>query len=213
MKKNILIALLLLVSAGASAQLVKDTVRISWNVKAGVNFGRINMEDTNTKTGFYMGAGMECNFSGGWSLQPSLLFISKGAKVPGNMSITANYLELPVMLAQRDKLGQKVSIMYGVGFYVAMGIGGSVKVESEGEEASIGTFKTYTSGGESLRFMNRFDAGYATGLAVEFDPFAITLDIKIGLVDVGGSIRTKEVSGDLDFKNRSISVGVSYKFR
>jgi hypothetical protein len=213
MKKNILIALLLLVSAGASAQIAKDTTRISWNVKAGLNFNRISQNGTSTKTGFYMGTGIEFHSNNTWSLQAALLFTSKGAKIGDTMPVTANYLELPIMVIERLKLKEKVNFVVSFGPYFAIGVGGSINMESYGEKVSIGTFDPIASGRESFQFMNRFDAGLGAGLGIEFGSLAIIFDAKIGLLDVGGRINIENMRGDLNFKNKNLSLGISYNFR
>lgn len=221
MKKRILIALLLLVSAGASAQLIKDTNRISWNAKVGLNFSYVSMDNSDARVGYYVGAGMEYHFTDVWSLQPSLLLSSKGTKMPGNVSITANYLELPIMATARVKLTEQVNLVFNAGPYIAVGVGGSVKQKVDGVQVSFGTFKTINSsinidgqdyGNAEMKTMNRFDAGIGVGLGAEFGPFAITLDGKFGLADAGGHIKVAGETIDLDFKNSNISLGLAFKF-
>jgi opacity protein-like surface antigen len=212
MKKKILITLLLFVSVGASAQLIKDTNRISWNAKMGMNFSYIDVDNSDARVGYYVGVGMEYHFTDTWSLQPSLLLTSKGSKLPDNCSITANYMELPIMAAARLKLTEHVNLVISTGPYVAVGVGGSFKQKVNGVQVSFGTFKSITAYGESLKFMNRFDAGIGAGLAAEFGPFAIALDGKFGLADVGGRIKSEELTGDFDFKNTNFSLGIGYKF-
>lgn len=60
---------------------VASFAQVSWNAKAGINMSSFSGADgLDMKVGYQLGVGMEYAFNDTWSLQPSLLFITKGAK-------------------------------------------------------------------------------------------------------------------------------------
>ncbi len=72
MKRKFLFVLLALVSVMASAQ-------VTWNAKAGLNVSNYTGDGRgDAKIGFKLGAGLDYAFNDTWSLQPSLLLITKG---------------------------------------------------------------------------------------------------------------------------------------
>jgi len=123
MKKSILVVLCALISTVTFAQ-----GEISWNVKAGMNISNFTSgDDTKAKIGFRGGVGMEYGITDMWSIQPSLLFTTKGTKIDApliDMTINAMYLELPVNAAVRFNLGELSNIVVSAGPYIADGSGG-----------------------------------------------------------------------------------------
>jgi len=88
MKKGLIFVLFALVSIVSYSQ-------ISWNAKVGMNMSNFTGDaDTDMRVGFNLGVGMEYQFTDMWSLQPSLMFTQKGAKL-GDMKANPMYLELP----------------------------------------------------------------------------------------------------------------------
>ena len=56
--------------------------QISWNAKVGMNMSNFTGDaDTDMRVGFNVGVGMEYQFTDMWSIQPSLMFTQKGAKL------------------------------------------------------------------------------------------------------------------------------------
>ena len=90
MKKGLIFVLFALVSIVSYSQ-------ISWNAKVGMNMSNFTGDaDTDMRVGFNVGVGMEYQFTDMWSIQPSLMFTQKGAKL-GDIKANPMYLELPVM--------------------------------------------------------------------------------------------------------------------
>ena len=86
--------------------------QISWNAKVGMNMSNFTGDaDTDMRVGFNVGVGMEYQFTDMWSIQPSLMFTQKGAKL-GDIKANPMYLELPVMAAARFAVvdGQNVVV-------------------------------------------------------------------------------------------------------
>lgn len=209
MKKGLIFVLFALVSLVSFSQ-------ISWNAKVGMNMSNFTGDmDTDMKVGFNVGVGMEYQFTEMWSIQPSLMFTTKGAKYDGDFSIddasakaevTMNpmYLELPIMAAARFAIADNMNIVISAGPYLAYGIGGKLKVKAtasyEGESASE-TTKTDIFGDDGF---DRFDFGLGVGAALEINKFFVGLNGEFGL--------TKLVDGDGAPKNTNFSIGVGYKF-
>ena len=76
MKKGLIFVLFALVSIVSYSQL-------SWNAKVGMNMSNLSgdaIKDSKMKVGFNIGVGAEYQFTEMWSVQPSLMFTTKGAK-------------------------------------------------------------------------------------------------------------------------------------
>lgn len=175
---------------------------IFWNVKAGMNISNFTSGDnTKAKIGFRAGVGMEYAFTEMWSLQPSLLFTTKGTKVDApllDMTINAMYLELPVNAAARFRIGDYSSIVVSAGPYIAYGVGG--KTTSKLEDAREEKVNTFRDNGAK-----RFDFGLGTGVAYEFGQIFISADAQFGLLKV------MDLGTDSP-KNLNFAIGLGYRF-
>lgn len=193
MKKGLIFVLFALVSIVSYSQ-------ISWNAKVGMNMSNYTGDmDTSMKIGFNVGVGMEYQFTEMWSLQPSLMFTTKGAKMDeGEVDITLNpmYIELPVLAAARFAIADNQNIVVKAGPYFAYGVAGKVKAEAGGVSVKKDVF-----GDEGL---DRFDAGLGVGVAYEINKFFIDLTGEFGLTKLGND--------DDAPKNMNFSIGVGYKF-
>jgi opacity protein-like surface antigen len=193
MRRNLFLVLMLFISAVASAQ-------IRWNAKVGINASNFTSDlKGDAKLGLKVGGGLDYAFDKTWSLQPSLLITSKGAKDSDDgtdATINAVYLELPIMVAAHVEISDKANLLVNAGPYFAYGIAGKTTEKADGVEVSVDTF------GDKLPF-RRFDAGLGVGVGLDFGQFVIALESEFGMVDV-----VKDVSS----KNANISLSVTYKF-
>ena len=195
MKKGLIFVLFALVSIVSYSQ-------ISWNAKVGMNMSNITDLEMDMKIGFQAGVGMEYAFSDMWSIRPSLMFTTKGAKASEEgVDVTYNpmYLELPIMAAASFAIADNQNIVVKAGPYFAYGIAGKAKFSAGGESEKMDLF----GDGEDQMGMKRFDAGIGVGVAYEINKFFVDLTGEFGLVKVadGGSP-----------KNMNFSIGVGYKF-
>ena len=200
MKKSFLTVLFALFCTMGFAQL-------SFNVKAGLNLSSYigeNSDHSKFKPGARIGVGMEYQFSGLVSLQPSLFFSQKGAKYSSGYSgsvvdadadvkINQLYLELPLMVGARIHTASNFDLLFKGGPYLAYGVGGKTKIDGVSEKAD-------TFGDDGLK---RFDAGLGLGVAFEFG------NIVVG-VETGTSF-TKVASG-VSAHNLSALATIGYKF-
>lgn len=193
MRRKLFFVLVLFISAVASAQ-------ITWNAKVGINASNFTSDlKGDAKLGFKIGGGLDYAFNQTWSLQPSLLITSKGAKDSEDgtdETVNAVYLELPIMVAAHVAVSDKADLLVNAGPYLAYGIAGKTTGKADGVEVSVDTF------GDILPF-RRFDAGLGIGVGLDFGKFVVSLDSEFGMIDV-----VKDISS----KNINLSLGVTYKF-
>lgn len=227
MKKLILSAFLTLVTLGIGAQ-----SPVSFQVKAGVGMANLygkNTDDCEVKLANKVGVGMDYAFNQTWSLQSFLNFVSKGSKGEieglGRIKMNELYLELPVMMAARIHISDKVQLVLSAGPYIAYGVGG--KTTYDIEEKRIPSTTGYITIGGKYKFdtfgaimkgnigFDRFDAGLAWGVAAEYHRFIFGIDAQLGLAHVEGELKKVAeviITEKLSVKNISAFFSVGYRF-
>lgn len=228
MKKGLIFVLFALVSVVSFAQ-------ISWNVKAGMNMSNLSgVEESSMKIGYNIGVGMEYQFTDMWSIQPSLLFTTKGAKqdlgekdYKDEYTYNPMYLELPIMAAARFAVSDNMNVVVSAGPYFAYGLGG--KVKNEYTDWNEDTDKEYIAsikhdifkdikdedGQVEEKGAKRFDFGLGVGVAFEFNKFFVGLNGEFGLAkfaDAPEFDKDGDIIGKKSAKNMNFSIGVGYKF-
>lgn len=90
--KKLLLSVVAVMAFGYAAQAQSDEMK--FGVKAGANFTNFggDVEDTDGKTGFYVGGLVDLPISGNFHVQPELMYSSEGADDLG-----IDYLRIPVM--------------------------------------------------------------------------------------------------------------------
>lgn len=212
MKKGLILVLFALVSVVSYSQ-------VSWNAKVGMNMNNItDMEDSDMKIGYTLGVGMDYAFTDMWSIQPSLMFSSKGTKVSfeedGDKykeSYNPLYLELPVLAAAKFSISDNAKIVVNAGPYFAFGVGGKASVE-ETDEADY-DFKLFSKeDGADEAVMNRFDVGLQYGVGLEFNKFLVNLSGQYGFTKLLKGDWEDEKGDKISPKNIGFSIAVGYKF-
>lgn len=124
---------------------------------------------------------MEYQFTDMWSIQPSLMFTQKGAKMD-ELKANPMYLEIPVMAAARFAIADNQNIVVKAGPYFGFGIAGKYKAGGE----KIDFFKdTKDEDGDILmEGAKKFDAGLGVGVAYEINKFFIDLTGEFGLTKI-----------------------------
>lgn len=196
MKQIIPLILLALLSLGARAQ-----SPISFQVKAGAGTSDFYGEDTksNTRIAYKAGIGMNYEISRTWVLQPSLDFVSIGAREEieglGKANVNELYIQLPVMMSARLHFGKDYSASLSAGPYIACGVGGKSSGEAQEEythdssirpDARRYRFRTDTFGNRADNKMGnrRLDAGLMLGLHFEYHRFIFGTEVQLGLLKV-----------------------------
>jgi hypothetical protein len=196
MKKLLVIAMVLLCSVGANAQLK------NWEVKAGVGAAGVNGDNTSELKGKLMwklGVGCEYGISESFSIQPSLMFVDKGYKIDGDGGKTINlgYIELPIMAAYRLGIGSGMNLVFNAGPYLGYGIAGT-KVAGENDE-EVSPFKNE---------FKRFEFGLGAGVKLEVEKFTVGIDYETGLTNMNQSVSEGSTP-----KNHNYTFGVNFGYK
>ena len=180
-------------------------------VKAGVNLTNMYVQDVsdeNMKVGLNAGFFAKLPLTRGFSIQPELLYSSKGAKETynnflqgsGEYRFNLNYIELPVLAV--INVGKNFNIHAGPYIsYLA-----SVNIKNMDDKGNI-------QGTDELNAenFNRIDYGIAGGFGVDVQNFTLGERYTYGLREIG---KSGSLSGDLtkDSKNSAISLYIGFGF-
>ena len=191
----------------AAALLCYQPIRaqIQLGVKAGINSATVHIPSiepgvsTKSRIDFQGGFIVDMPVTRSFSLQPAVLFSSKGSRVhalliDGNTgstisgiknSIKLNYAEIPVLALFKRRLGQTCQLYGGVGPYVGLGLGGTITSSL----ASIAEHNVvFGSGSPGSNTFRRWDYGVSAAAGVELGQFQIGVNYGYGLVDLGSAI-------------------------
>lgn len=177
--------------------------KIAFGVRAGLNVNSLSVSggsDLKSRIGYHVGAVMDWNVAKNLYVQPGLYFTTRGAKA-SDMKINMNYLQIPISVAYRFPVTEKVKIDVNAGPYVALGLGGKAKFSDDnlGGSADMKMF-----GSEGL--CKRFDAGLRFGAGVHFQRFYLGLNYDLGLANIARE------SGSDKIKNGAFQISLGYNF-
>lgn len=224
MKQTILTIFFAIIALGANAQ-----SPISFQVKAGVgtsNFYGENVE-SDTRIAYKVGIGMNYEVNRTWVFQPSLNFISIGAREDiesvGKANMNEMYIQLPVMMAARLNLSKDYSASLSAGPYIAYGVGGKTSGEIQQYDYSSshhgGNYKfrldTFGNMIDDNMGNKRFDAGLMFALNFEYHKFIFGAELQLGMIKVNDQLdNLLQNSGVEKFspKNLSSFFTVGYRF-
>ena len=219
--KRILRMLLLLSLVFCTMQLeARDPLGLS--LKAGLNLSDYyssQIDDSSIKIGYNVGIAVDYQLGRNFYLLSGIELSSKGTKVKGearsigqlggsesNMGFKQTwntlYLQVPLHVGYVVKTAEGMNFLFHIGPYVACGVGGSVKSQSEGliEELSLDN-KTDAFGKDgSLR---RWDIGLGLGVGFEVKGIGINLGYDLGFLR--GNKYYK-------MKNNVASISLAYRF-
>lgn len=211
----VLLALMVGTAARVSAQeqqtKEESTLSPKLGIKAGVNLTNMYVQDVsdeNMKVGLNLGFFAKLPLTRGFSIQPELLYSSKGAKETynnflqgsGEYRFSLNYIELPVLAV--INVGKNFNLHAGPYIsYLA-----SVNIKNMDNEGNI-------EGTDELNAenFNRLDYGVAGGFGVDIQNFTIGARYSYGLREIG---KSGSLSGELtkDSKNSAISLYIGFGF-
>lgn len=191
-------------------------------------------EETSSTGGFTFGITYDYTIKSvpNFSIMGGLFYVPKGISMWDDEEVyNANYIELQVLAKYKydlPVLNNELNIFAMAGPYIAYGVSGSIDVEDDPdgifEDAS--TFDLY----------NRFDAGLALGLGVNWRNYSLTFRYDLGLSNIfdkenyaegilalnGVEKTTKSYDylkedivselEDISVKNRSFMITVGYRF-
>ncbi|WPO77206.1 porin family protein [Flavobacterium sp. KACC 22761] len=202
------LALFLSASFGVLQAQNDENVTTEFGVKGGFNMSNLynnNADDENILYGFNAGVYATLPISDFIAIQPEILYTTKGAEleynnafVSGTGKFKLNYIEVPLLV--RVNVTKNFNIH--AGGYASYLVGS--KVSGDGDfnfDQEIDTDD-----------LNKFDAGLAAGIGVDFSPISIGLRYNYGLTTIG---KERTIAGTTytvpDAKNSNLSLYLSYK--
>jgi hypothetical protein len=198
--KFVLVICLMLVFSNMQAQ-------VKFGPKAGLNLSTMTLSymgvsiDPTILIGFNVGVLSEIPLSGNLSIQPAILYSTKGSKfsvMSEEMQISPSFIEIPVNVVYKFDLGS-IKVFLNAGPYAAYGIGG--KVDSGGESADI------VFGTEETDDMKPMDFGLNIGAGIEISRIIISANYGLGLANLA-----PVTTDDEEFKTKVIGFSVAYLF-
>jgi len=202
--------------------------QVRFGIKAGFNLANMTDKDRNgtysndykMKEGFHLGVTAEYSISNNFSLEPGLLYSSKGftkpeykAGIDGHtvdepeIKITSNYLEVPINAIYKINLGS-VKILLNAGPYLAYALSGKLKANKIwfgiNEDQTERKLKI---GNQATDDFKALDYGLNAGAGIEFKKISLGLQYGLGLANIAPS---SDIGYTLN--NKVISLSLSYKF-
>ncbi len=184
-----------------------------FGIKGGVNLSNLyvdDVQDENMKVGANIGVFAKIPLVRGLSIQPELLYSSKGSKITyassllysgsGEYRFNLNYVELPVSLVVN--LAKNLNIHAGAyGAYLA-----GVNITDMKKDGTINNAKNLNA-----EDFNRIDYGLLAGLAIDVQNFTLGARYNYGLREVGES---GSLSGSLtqNSKNSALTFYIGFAF-
>ncbi|WP_373513362.1 porin family protein [Persicitalea sp.] len=198
--------------------------QVRLGVKAGVNASNVVFESKSIEfdplPGYQVGLQADIILSPKFSIQPALLYVTKGfsselefrnaqGTLTGNFwgSFRPNYLELPVLFLYKVKVGNSCKFFGGLGPYAAAGIGGKSNFH-----LATGSSRKILFGPKNNRSpdaYNRMDYGIAAAVGVEIRKISLTVNYDHGLTEVGPN---SSIVGAGAYYNRSLALSAGYWF-
>jgi len=189
----------------------ENSLSPKFGIKGGVNLTNMyvnDVSDENMKVGFNAGFFAKLPVTRGFSIQPELLYTSKGAKETydnfilgeGEYRFNLNYIELPVLAV--INLAKNFNVH--VGPYVSYLVNANIKdLKNDG---TINDIKDLDA-----ENFNRFDYGVAGGLGIDISNFTLGARYNYGFREIG---KSGSLSGQLtkDSKNSAISLYIGIGF-
>ena len=200
---------------GASAQEqqtgYENTLTPKFGIKGGLNLSNLyvdDVEDENIKAGFNVGGYAKIPLAKGISIQPELLFSSKGAKLSydnillgtGEYRFNLNYVELPVLAVVN--LAKKLNLHAG-GYVSYLASANITRLNS-----NAGTIDNVRDLDEDD--FNRFDYGLVGGLGLDVANFTIGARYNYGLNEVGKGGTSVAGVATRNAKNSVISLYIGF---
>ena len=185
---------------------------IHWQARGGIGYSTVFAGVTNIKdrVGFHVGGGADIGLSknGVWRFQPSLQFARKGWKFDGfygneqimeaQYGTRLDYLQLPLQMAARLRLGKDCFLTFHSGGYVAYGLSGKTHMNvlntDHSETFGVNHFSrpfdfnscAYDKENRKVGYpsFNRWDAGAYGGMDLTVGHIIIGYNVAVGLTKV-----------------------------
>ncbi|MDP9048564.1 MAG: PorT family protein, partial [Bacteroidota bacterium] len=187
---------------------------VSFGVKAGANFSKLTTSSSgisvtsSSLTGFHVGAVADIGL-GDWSLQPGLLYSTKGGTYgtasDGTVKLALNYLEVPVNLLYNIHVGVG-KVFIGAGPYLGWGVSGKGTATGAATSTGSGTETNNITFGSGANDTKNPDFGINILGGFRFTSgLSLSAGYGIGLANL-----SNDNSGTI--KNNVVSLSVGYFF-
>lgn len=201
------LAALLSMNMGLMMAQSYDSGNPEFGIKGGINASNLyssDADDENMLVGFNAGFYARLPITDNIAFQPELLYTTKGTKAEynnalasGDVKLRLDYIELPLLF----KFNLTDNFNIHAGGYASYLVNSKVK-----GDGSIGFESDVTDD------LEKFDAGLAAGIGVDFNPVSVGLRYNYGLTKIE---KEKNIGNNAytfsDAKNSSFSLYVSYK--
>lgn len=209
MKRILALFILLYGIAHLSAE-----AQVRFGAAGGITISTMSIEedgvgfDPQSLVGFHVGGLMDVCLTDRLSIQPGVLFSTKGSAYKGfDLKVKASYVEVPVNLVY--KLGwTDYYFMVIAGPYFGYGVGGYMSYG--GVKADI------MRGSGGADFLKPFDMGLNTGVGAAYKNFQLALIYQFGLVNINNFSNLEGVAlqeaAKIESHNSVLSMSLSYFF-
>ncbi|WP_460684785.1 porin family protein [Niabella aquatica] len=208
---------------------IRSSAQVQIGVRAGVNFSNLTgkyqngekIENNKLIPGFHAGVTFDIPVAGGFSVQPGLLFSTKGAQYKDEddyYKTVPYYAEIPVNFLYKPGSGNG-RLLLGMGPYIAYGLEGKWKKRYDGK-SEIGKlkFKDDISDDDWERLKDDedyygkpLDCGGNLLAGYEFwNNLSIQLNAQFGIANITSKDNGQQTNGNI--KNVGFGISLGYKF-
>lgn len=149
-------------------------VRIGLNV-SGISGDKGVTEFSDSKAGMVLGGviGLKVSSSAPVFLESGLYYSEKGGK-RGDVKVSLNYLEVPILIKYGFKASEEISVIPFLGPYFSMAISGKVKGETD-----MGKHSSFDD-----EYFRRPDMGFKLGCGAEYSNLYLEMGYAFGIADI-----------------------------
>lgn len=184
-------------------------------LKVGLNFSNMMVkdeddhydEDFKTLAGLHIGPTFDIPIGQKMAVQTGLLWSQRGYKVIDKSDdfkfvASLNYIDIPLMLAYKHTLSEKMQVYAGTGLYAAVGIMGKYKWDYDGDKDE----EDVQWGNTNSDDIQRLDLGWETNVGIQYEQVRVNLGYLLGIYNIHAG---EHVDG-YQIKNRAFQMSISY---
>lgn len=230
MKKHIFCTAALLLGATCASVAQEQTESVSFGVRVGYNVSSLlysgptlHKNDLSPKNGYHVGVVVDIKSSNkNFYFQPGLYFTKRGADYRCNAgigyeySLDLNYLQLPISVSYRPKVGKNVKLDINIAPYIAYSITGNMSGTEGDTRFSFNAFGKSTTNiddyTEVRGDLSRVDCGFRFGIGACVRRFYIGLQYELGIVNLAESGEGRIWAEDDRLLNGAFSLTLGYNF-
>lgn len=198
-----------LASAQEQQTTTENYLKPKVGIKGGINLTNLyvdDVKDENMKVGFNAGVFAKFPITKGFSIQPELLYTSKGSKLTydnilgsGEYRFNLNYVEVPILAV--FNLSKNINIQAG-GYAAYLASANIKKLNSDNETDDIADLNEDN--------FKRFDYGLVGGLGFDIENFTIGARYNYGLNEIGDGGIAGEVTKNSKNSALTFYIGIGF---